>query len=191
MTITVTMWRDEGAVVSGRGTPRAVTNFNMKDSSAYATAYYPTTETASAPLGRTLVPGEQVLSYKVYTYFKIEGTYNIIKNPKIIVSVKTPAEADKTQLFYKLTNTYEVPDKAYDGSMNLLADGNSIIVPVMFPNMSSSGPHLATSRALSYSNVSPLYTCYIVTQVRVNANSLVGNTPEFKMRFECKEYGVF
>lgn len=189
MTVTVSMWRDEGAVISGRGTPRAVTNFNMKNSAAYATAYFPTSETASAPLIRSNT--DQILSYKVYTYFKLEGTYNIIKNPKIIVTVNTPAEADKTQLFYKLTNVYEAPTNAYDGDMQLLADGNSIVVPVMFPNMSTTGPHTATSRSTSYSNISPLYTCYIVTQVRIAPNCLVGNTPEFKMRFECKEYGVF
>jgi hypothetical protein len=187
------MYRDEGPVVGGRGTPRVVTNFNMKNSADYATAYFPTQESASAPLVRKInSPGDETLSYKVYTFFKLEGTYNVIKNFKIKLSVVSPKQASKAKLYYKMTNVYEVPDNSYDGDMMLAADGDSIIVPVIYPNISTIGPHEATSPQLeAYSNVSPLYTAYIVTQIRVGNDSTVGNTSEYKLRFECKEYGFF
>lgn len=187
--IDIQVFRDEGAVVNGRGTPIEVMNFNMKNSASYVVEYYPTNETDSAPLIRPIVDGDQTLSYKVYTFFKLNGSYDAIKNVRFRVTVEAPQQATDAQLFYKLTNQYAVPDNAFDGDMMLLAnkDGTVLSDPI-YPNLSTVGPNLATSRQTAYFNVSPLYTPYLVTQIRVNKGSLVGNTAEMRLKFECYEY---
>ena len=188
--INIRLFRDEGVVTGSRGTPLEVTNFNMKDSASYTVEYYTTEETTGAALIRPTVAGEQMLSYKVYTFIMVEGAAERLKNLRFKVTREDTADADKAQLFYKMTNVYAAPDNAFDGDMLLMANNDGVVLtPTIYPNLSTVGPHLATTRAVEYTSY-PLYTNYFVTQMRVNKDSLVGNTAEFKLRFEAYEYEV-
>lgn len=183
------IFQDVGAVTGGRGTPIEVVDFNMKDSPTYSVAYYPTNQEMAAPLVRPLNAGEQDFSFKVYTFFKLSGTYSKIKNPRFRIRVSVAAQASGAQLFYKLSNVYETPTNTLDGDMMLLADSSGTIMQdPIYMNLSTVGPNAATSRDTVYANVSPLYTNYFVTQMRVNKGSLVGNTAEFTLKFEATEY---
>ena len=187
--IDIQIFRDQGPLTGGRGTPLEVANFNMKNSATYLVEYFPTNETDSAPLVRPIVAGEQTLSYKVYTFFKLNGTYNNIKNLRFRVTLEGAGEASDVQLFYKMTNVYETPTKNFDGDMMLLANKSGVVLSdPIYPFLSTSGPHLATSREISYANTAPLYTGYFVTQLRVNKGSTVGNSAEMMLKFECNEY---
>lgn len=189
--IDITVYRDEGPVVGSRGTPVAVTNFNMKNSAVYTVAYFATAETTGAPLIRPTLSGDQRISFPVYTFFKINGASERIKNLRFKITLESSAQADKAQLFYKNTNVYAEPTATYDGSMMLMADaGGTVLTSQIYPNISTSGPHLATSRQTVYTGGYPYYTNYFVTQMRVNKGSLVGNTAQFKLRFEAYEFEV-
>ena len=183
------IYRDEGPITSGRGTPREVTNWNMKDSSAYLTVYYPTQETVGAPLIRPLNAGEQKLSFKVYTFFKLSGSYASIKNLRFRVSMVNSPQASDVQVFFKNTNVYQTPDNAFDGDMILLADKNGVVYSdPIYPMISTVGPNSATTRQTTYNGTAPLYTNYFVTQVRVNKGSTIGNSAGFELKFEAYEY---
>lgn len=189
--INITVYQDVGPAVAGRGTSTVeVMDFNMKNSGTYSVAYYPTDEgSGGAPLVRPTVVGDQVFSYPVYTFFKIDGATETLKNMRFIVSLESDPQTDKAQLFYKNTNVYSTPSAAYDGSMMLMADTNGVVLtPVIYPMISTVGPHLATSRQTTYQGGFPYYTNYFVTQMRVNRNCVVGNTAEFKLRFEAFEF---
>jgi hypothetical protein len=189
--IDMVAFRDEGPVISGRGTPIEVDDFNMKSSASYTIEYFPTKETTGAPLVRPVLLGEQALSFKVYTFFRLTGDTEVVKNLRFTVSVEGTGEADGVQLFYKHTNVYQEPTDAYDGDMIYLGTpGGSILQAQFWPNFSTVGPHLATSRASSYTLATgtPLYTNYFVTQLRVNKGSTVGNSCEFKLKLSCHEF---
>lgn len=190
--IDIQIFQDVGAITAGRGTPIEVANWNMKDSANYATAYYPTDETSAAPLIRPLLAGEQTLSYKVFTYFKLTGTYSKIKNLRFRVTMATAPEASDAQLFFKNTNVYETPTKNFDGGMILLANKNGVVYSdPIYPMLSTVGPNSATTRQTVYTGTAPLYTNYFVTQIRVNKGSTVGNTAEMELKFEAYEYGDY
>jgi hypothetical protein len=95
------------------------------------------------------------------------------------------ADADKTQLFYKFTNTYTEPDANYGGQM-MFADGDSI---TWFPTLSSTDPLSANSRAACYNNQT-IYTGYLVTQLRVNQADYkdVGNSAAFQIQLSLNEF---
>jgi hypothetical protein len=186
--IDVSVFRDEGPVVLSRGTPIAVDNWNMKDSATYSVAYFPTHETTGAPLVRPTLAGSQDISFPVYTFFKIDGAGEKIKNVRMLLTVETGPEADGAQLFYKMTNIYAEPTKTYDGDMIYLGTaGGSLLQVEFWPMLNAGGPHLATSRETAYV-LSSLYTNYFVTQMRVNKGSTVGNTAEFKLKFSVMEF---
>lgn len=190
--IDIQVFQDVGPIVNGRGTPIEVTNWNMKNSGSYTTAYYPTHETVSAPLIRPLNAGEQTLSYKVFTYFKLSGSYSKIKNLRFRVSMVDGPGATNAQLFFKNTNVYETPTNDFDGDMILLADKNGVVYSdPIYPMLSTIGPNSATTRQTVYSDGATLYTNYFVTQMRVNKGSTVGNTAEMELKFEAYEYGDF
>ena len=185
--IDIAVYQDVGPISGGRGTPLLVTNFNMKDSGSYATTYFP-----GAPLVRPTVPGIQKLSYKVFTYFVLTGSYDSIKNLRFKITMTDAPQASDAQLFYKMTNTYETPTNNFDGDMLLLADASGEIQsPLIYPMLSTTGPQNAVSRQMYYNGTTPLYTNYIVTQMRVNEGTTVGNTAETELKFEAYEYGNF
>jgi len=199
--IDVQVYRDEGPVTGGRGTPLLVDNFNMKKSASYTTYYYPTKETSGAPMVRPLQLGEQDISFPVYTFFRLMGGGEQVKNLRMNFSITPPKPpdpedpnivqmSDKMQLFYKLTNVYAEPAAAYDGSMILLSMDNGLQQVQFYPFLSPVGPHQATTRQTAYTLTTPMFTNYFVTQVRVPKGCLVGNSAEFTLQCTVDEYEV-
>jgi hypothetical protein len=198
MSINLQVFQESGALTGGRGTTvTEVTNWNMKDSASYAALYYPHDGSTSAPLIRPTAAGDLKLSYKVYTFFKLTVDAKI-KNLKIKIQMDSAAQASKAMLFYKITNQYATPDNAFDGQMlpaytgSAWSNGASEIV--LWPNWSTTGPHLATSRSITYTGTSgsplTLYSPYFVSQMYIPDSSSIGNSAEFKLRLECIEFGA-
>jgi hypothetical protein len=191
-------FQDSGTLTSGRGAVTTeVDNWNMKDSNGLTTLYYPHDAATCAPLIRPTLAGDLKLSYKIYTFFKISGTYTKIKNLKLKISIDDAAQASGGMLYYKLTNVYQTPDNAWDGQMlpaytgSAFANGASDLV--LWPNWSAVGPDSATSRNMFYGPDATLYSAYLVTQLYIQnstLNSDVGNTAEFKLRMEFIEFGA-
>ncbi len=195
MSFNIQVYNESGAISSVRGTTIAETlDFNMKNSADPAILYYPHDAAACAPLVRPEFDGEVVLSYKVYTFFKISGTYTKIKNLKLKIKLGEAAQATKAMLFYKLTDTYAAPTNAFDGTMipgytgSAFCNGQSEIV--LYPNWSTSGPNTATSRAISYGPNQTIYSQYLVTQLYVAKSAQTGNSAEFMARIEFDEFGA-
>lgn len=191
-------FQDTGVLTSGRGAVTTeVDNWNMKDSNGLTVLYYPHDAAISAPLIRPTAAGDLKLSYKIYTFFKISGTYTKIKNLKFKLSIDDATQAGKYSLFYKLTNVYQTPDNAWDGQMLPAytdpewSNGSSDLT--LWPSWSTSGPDTATSRALFYGPDQTLYSQYLVTQLYIRDSvdrADIGNTAEFKLRMEFIEFGA-
>lgn len=191
-------FQETGPLTSGRGTAvTEVDNWNMKSSDSLTALYYPHDGSTSAPLTRPTLAGDLTLSYKIYTFFKISGTYTKIKNLKFKISVDSESQAAGAMLYHKLTNIYQTPNNAWDGQMvpvytgTAFANGSTELV--LWPNWSTTGPHVATSRALFYGPNQTLYSNYLVTQLYIkNSTAMtdVGNTAEFKLRMEFIEFGA-
>lgn len=192
MSFTFNIYNESGTAVSGHGTVVETLDFNMLKSGDRSLLYYPHDAAANAPLVRPTALGDLNLSYKVYTYFKISGTYTKIKNLKLKIQVSNAAQATKAMLYYKLTNTYATPDASFDGSMLPVYDGaaftNGDSELVLTPNWSTSGPSSATSRQLTYGPNQTLYSQYLVTQLYAANSAATGNTAEFKARIEFIEF---
>lgn len=190
--IDINAYRDEGPVVAGRGTPILVDNFNMKKSAVYSVAYYPTKETTGAPLVRPLTPGGVDVSFPVYTFFKLTGDGEEVKNLRIKLFIDDLPEASNVEVYYKKTNVYAEPAAVVDAGMSLLVNSSGVLqVTALTANLSPTGPHQATSSTKSFtlSASEPLYTDYIVTQLRAKQGSTIGNSAEVRMRFEVYEFG--
>jgi hypothetical protein len=193
VSFTLETFNESGPVVSGRGTVAATLDFNMKSSGDPAVLYYPHDAAANAPLIRPIAAGELVFSYKVYTFFKLSGTYNKIKNLKLKLQLGEAAQATKAMLFYKLTSTYAEPDNAFDGYMNCAYNGSVWSTGetelVLRPMWSTTSPITATTRNIVYGPNETLYSQYLVTQLYVAPSAATGNSAEFKARLEFDEIG--
>lgn len=189
MSVNIDLYEDTGAVLSGRGTTvTLLDSWDLKNSADHAYVYYPTNETTAAPLIRPFnTAGAQTLSFKKYLSFKLDGTYTRLKNIRIKVTASDP-DTDAAQLFYKLTNTYQVPDNTFDGDMILLSPNSTILTPIIWPMLSTTGPQNATSRQTVYGPNQTLYTQFLVVQMRVNNNCVIGNSAEFNLRLEAYDY---
>jgi hypothetical protein len=186
--IDITMWHDTGPVIGGRGTPIAVTDWNMKKSATYTTEYYPTREGLGAPMVRTSLEGDQDITFPVYTFFKITTSGEFLKNIKIsLTGAAEGAEADKVDLFYKLTNVYQEPAATYDGDMIFLTK-TALLSRIFYPRLSTVGPHMATSRDIGVLTSTTIYTEYFVTQMRVNNGAQVGNTPVYLLNLSVSDF---
>lgn len=176
MSLNIQVFEEYGPVVNGRGTIAEVDNFNLSRSNIFNYPYY------FAPLRRPLINEDQTLSYQRYFFFRISGNTTTYKNLKIQLKIGEGKQATQTQLFYRLTNTYEAPNNLYDGRM--IFTKNAEEQPYFYPNLSSSGPTTATSRPILVPANSDLYTQYFVFQMRTNSGdwSDVGNTDEFKLK---------
>jgi hypothetical protein len=191
-------FQDSGALTLGRGAVTTeVDNWNMKSSDSLTALYYPHDAALNAPLIRPGLAGDLTLSYKVYTFFKISGTYTKIKNLRLKLSVDSATQAAGGMLYYKLTNSYATPDAAWDGQMvpaytgSAWANGSSELV--LYPNWSTTGPNNATSRSIVYGPDQTLYSEYLVTQLYIQhstGHDTLGNTAEFKLRMEFIEFGA-
>lgn len=193
MSVNIDLYEDTGPVSGGRGTTITnIVNWNLKANGTATAVYYPTDETTDAPLIRPRrTPGAQTLSYKKYLSFKIDGTYARIKNMRIKFKLGTDddseANTDQAQLFYKLTNTYQVPDDSFDGDMLCVSTNGEPFGGVIVPFFGAS-PQTATTRQVTYGPDQELWTCFIVVQMRVNNECIIGNSSEFYLSFECSEY---
>lgn len=199
MSPVLNFFQESGPLTSGRGTTvTEVDNWNMKDSSNPVVLYYPHDAAAGAPLIRPSAPGDLKLSFKVYTFFQIGGTYSKIKNLKLRLSINDATQANRWALYYKLTNSYQTPSAAFDGTMlpawnttsNQFSSRQSELI--LWPNWSTVGPHMATSRNITYGPNQTLFSSYLVTQLYVQHSTdldEIGNTAEFKLRMEFLEFG--
>ena len=192
MSANIDLYEDLGAPLAGRGTTVLLLNsWDLKASADPAYVYYPTGETTSAPLIRPFnTPGAQTLSFKKYLSFKIDGTYSRLKNIRIKLSIGEDSQSNGAQLFYKMTSTYAAPDANYDGGMMLLStpDGAGLLTTEIWPFLSTTGPQNATSRNVVYGPNQTLYTNWLVVQMRVNNNAVVGNSAEFNLKLEAYDY---
>lgn len=189
MSVSIDLYEDSGAVSSGRGSTIAlIEHWNLKSSADPAVVYFPTAETLAAPLQRPTIPGQETLSYKKYLSFKLFGTYNKVKNLKISLTANSPTQADKPRLFYKFSNTYQVPDNSYDGEMICASADGVIQVPTLYPMFSTTSPANATTRQVVYGPDQTLYTNFLVLQLRIPSNCSAGNTAEFLLTLSCDEY---
>ena len=191
--IDFTIYRESGAPVAGRGTVVEADDFNMKASADPAVLYYPHDAAANAPLVRPLFAGDVVTSYKVYTFFKVSGTYTKLKNLKLRLTLESPQQASKAMLFYRLTNIYANQTNAFDGQMMPAWNGSAWVNGesslVLHPSWSLTGPTDATTRNIVYGPNQTIYSSYLVTQLYVAAGPNTGNSAEFKARLECIEFG--
>lgn len=192
MSANIDLYEDLGAPLSSRGTTVLLLNeWNLKASADPAYVYYPTGETTNAPLIRPFeTPGAQTLSFKKYLSFRIDGTYSRLKNIRIKLSIDGESQSNGAQLFYKMTNVYAAPDAAYDGDMMLLStvDGAGLLTTEIWPYLSTTGPQAATSRQVVYGPNQTLWTNWLVVQMRVNNNAVVGNSAEFLLKLEAYDY---
>jgi hypothetical protein len=154
MAINIQLFEDTGAITNGHGTTRTqVLEANLKDSDDPAQVYY------LNPIVRPVAANGELVtfSYNRYLYWKISGSYNKIKNVKIITGgSEWPAT---WQIYWKLSNLYAPPINSYDGSLTL-ADS----ALTLYPNLSSVGPEQAHTRNVSMSG--DCYTQYLVLQFR-------------------------
>jgi hypothetical protein len=167
MTITIEAYEDWGPAIGSpvKGTTRTeVTNFNLKAISAPAQNYY--LNDIQRP-NANLFGSHGYCSFKRYFSFKIYGTYNRVKNSRIIIP--SGFVSNNWRVMYKMTNLYEQPTGTanefgrvmgdFDGSLLTLTEETTI-----FPLLSTVGPEAATSRAISYGPNQTLWTQYLVMQ---------------------------
>ena len=177
--MTCQVFEETGPVVSSRGTTLTeITNFNWKRTADVTFPYY------QYPLKRPEAVYDQTLSYKKYVFFKITGTFTYIKNILLEMSVVIDDQAHKTDLFYKWSNTYAVPEMTYDGSM-IMSSGE-----IWRPALSATGPHVAGTWEKSRTGALTLYTPYLITQLRVNNSTWndAGNSKKFLFNFHFDEF---
>lgn len=192
MTVNVQVFEETGAIAGGRGSVvTEITNLNWKSSADPAQVYYLNPVKRPSQFGHDDQEfiGDQNNSYKRFIFFKVSGTYSIVKDFRIIVSVSLPEQAKDCDLFYKMTNVYEVPNQSYDGSMLYVPKDKDIII---HPMLNGSSPNLATTRPIVMGPNATFYTNYFVTQMRVpgqvDADKMIGNTEQYKIRYEVREF---
>lgn len=187
MTITVEIYEDTGAVTSSHGTLRqSVSNIGWKNNANDETNSY-----VFYPLQR---PTSGVTrSYKKYNYMKISGTFPRGSRPRIEVSGSTVGAppvgyqaTDGNKLYYKLTNTYAVPDNAADGTLTEYL--NTTVT--LYPNVSTTGPEAATTTSQYLTGSTTYYTEYLVTQLHVEPglDTEYGNIGELAIKVFIDEY---
>lgn len=191
MAITIQLYQDTGAVVSGHGTTRIpVTNIGWKSNGTDETnsyVFYPINrpEDVATPFG---------YSFKQYHYIKISGAYPAGSRLRFNISggvnATRPAGYEgsgSARLFYKLTNTYQVPDDTFDGSMIFLPSGTTQMI---YPTVSTTGPEAATSYIKHLAQDTTYYTQYLVTQLFVDQGleTEFGNIGELHITALVDEY---
>lgn len=179
MSINIQVFEEYGTPdVNGRGTVVEAAHFCMSSSSNVELSYW------LAPLRRPNVSYLQSNTYTKYLFFKISGTYGLVKNWKVKLEL-ADSQANETQLFYGFTNTYAEPSNSYDGSLRYFDKDKQ---SVWYPNFGTS-PLLSTSRPV-YLNNQEGYSQYLKTQVRANYSDWtdVGNSPKLTLTFSLNEF---
>lgn len=144
MAITVSLYEESGAPVSGRGSTIIETNnIGWKSSGSDETNEY-VYNPISRPTGNTPF----AYSFKKINFIKIEGTWGLATRVRFKISgdlLNKAAEeglafTNKVRLFYKITNVYEAPSNAFAGDMMYIAPGETI---TLYPALSLEGPNTA------------------------------------------------
>ncbi len=180
--ITLEIYEENGTNVGGRGTITVIDNINWKSSADIAELYN------FNPLRTPEDDGSQTLSFKKYNFFKISGTYSQIKDIRMTIEQVLPEDAGEVQLFYKWAFAYEVPTNAYDPDM--IAIDQTALPITLFPKLSTVSPIVEQDRVTHYGPNQTVYTCYLVTQIRVTKTDWVkiGNSKQFKLSLVLKEF---
>ena len=179
MALSVEIYEDSGAVLSGHGTTRIITdNIGWKSSGLDETnsfAYYPLRRPEGVPF---------TYSFKKYNYFKISGTHAAACRPVIIVQGGYNM-ATALKLYYKLSNTYEEPTNAFDG--DLIYVNSSTLM--LYPKLSTVGPEDTGASYVQYlTSGTTYYTQYLVTQLFVQGGGSYQNLPDLKIGLYLQEF---
>lgn len=164
-------------------------HWNLKLSPEPLALYYPTQDSTGYALQRPMQAGELVFSYKKYIFFKIHGNYQTkLKDIRVQILTANSTQAQKYNLYYKLTNVYEEPVNTFDGTM-ICAGMNPDLY--LHPMLGTSHDD-TTTRLTTYAPGTTIYTEYIVLQVAATASTWndVGNTAEMQLRLSLKEFLV-
>lgn len=188
MTMTVELYEDSGTAVAGRGTTRiAVENIGWKNSGldeSNSYIYHPITRSET----------DVVWSYTKYNFMKISGTYAAGARPRIQISGDVAGSAPegyqsttKVKLYYKLTNEYETPSNAMDGSLIYVPPGGITV----YPKLSTVGPEDAASTYVHHlAGNTTYFSQYLVTQLLVEPGTAFdyGNLGELVVKVFVDEY---
>lgn len=194
--INIQCFEEYGTPVSGRGTSLdlgdltahpELGNWNLKMSPNPLLPYYPTQNSSGYAIQRPTLPGQLVYSYKKYLYFSVSGTYTTkFKDLKLELGVASATQAQKYNLFYKMSNVYAAPTNTFPDGMICAGAAPAVTI---FPKTGTS-PLTATSRSLVYGPNQSFYTNYIVLQIAATDStwSDVGNTAELNLKFSFREF---
>ena len=187
MAITLEVWEDAGAKTGAVGTIRQqVNNIGWKDSildETYPSVDYPVRRQTSG----------SYTSFTKYNYFKMSGTYPVATRFRVqlVGDVNGAAHdglvsTDDLRIYYKWTDTYETPT-------NTLMTGGAFFTdqsPVWYPDLSTTGPELATSRPNTCAANTTYWSAYLVTQLYVSAGAITkfGNIGALSVVFNIDEY---
>lgn len=188
MTMIVELYEDSGTAVAGRGTTRiAVENIGWKSSGldeSNSYIYHPITRSET----------DVVWSYTKYNFMKISGTYAAGARPRIQISGNVAGLAPegyqsttKVKLYYKLTNEYETPSNAMDGSLIYVPPGGITV----YPKLSTVGPEDASSTYVHHlAGDTTYFSQYLVTQLLVEPGTAFdyGNLGELVVKVFVDEY---
>lgn len=188
MTMLVELYEDSGTAVAGRGTTRiAVENIGWKSSGldeSNSYIYHPITRSET----------DVVWSYTKYNFMKISGTYAAGARPRIQISGNVAGAAPegydsttKVKLYYKLTNEYETPSNAMDGSLIYVPPGGITV----YPKLSTVGPEDASSTYVHHlAGNTTYFSQYLVTQLLVEPGTAFdyGNLGELVVKVFVDEY---
>jgi len=197
MPINLTLYEDTGPAVSGAGTYRnAVGNIGLKADGTDDTGNH----YAYSPVIRPYQGEYWSHSYKKYHFLKLHGTYPAASRVRIKISngvkdappegyesestLVNDADPYKVRIFYKLTNTYEQPNDAWDGELRFLEDGTV----TLYPSLSLTGPGSNQTYPQYLTANTTYYTQYLVTQLEVPVGSGVGNIGEVNIEWFVDEY---
>lgn len=176
------------------GTATKVNNINFKNSSAVASKYwqYPLRRMET---NRKLDEHLIRYSYNKYVFFKVSSTGKM-KNFKMNVSIDSDDDwpfgvqenqgnlATKSELYYKMTNTYQIPTSELDGSLTWVKDREI----ELYPMFSTTGYANATSHIITLEANTVYYSNLFVFQTAVYHSSVsdVGNGPscKFELSFD-------
>lgn len=164
MTVLVQAYEDWGVATGtpAHGTNRTlITNANLKTFSDPDQHYFLNDVRRPKLQFGDLLYGASV---KRHIYFKLSGTFNKVKNIRIVIPAVT---AESFALMYGLTSTYVQPAVTLDsfGKSSGVYAGDLIPLTqeiTLYPRLSSTGPESASSRPSS--SAGTVYTEYLVLQ---------------------------
>lgn len=200
MSAEITLYEDTGPASGGAGTTRTeVSNIGWKSEGSNDTANH----YSMAPIIRSENSGGMwARSFKKYNFAKIVVTDAPASRVRIKISngitgappagyegeTSLTGDTHKARIFYKLTNVYEEPGDAWDGTLTYLDNGSV----TLYPSVSTTGPN-GTQQYPQYLSHSPTpgttyYTQYLVTQLIAPVGTNSGNIGDVNIEWIIDEY---